>query len=53
VFSRQLYLGNNLDTDKTTANYADGVLRLTIPVAESAKPRKIAVEAGKQQAIST
>jgi HSP20 family protein len=49
VFSRQLSLGNSVDTDKITADYADGVLRLTIPVAETAKPRKIAVVAGKQQ----
>ena len=43
VFSRQLILGDNLDTGKVQANYAAGVLRLTIPVAEQAKPRKIAI----------
>jgi HSP20 family protein len=43
VFSRQLYLGENLDTDKIEANYQDGVLRLTIPVAEKAKPRRIEI----------
>jgi HSP20 family protein len=43
VFSRQLVLGNNLDTDRIAADYHDGVLRLVIPVAEKAKPRKIAV----------
>jgi len=43
VFSRQLVLGNNLDTARITADYHDGVLRLVIPVAEKAKPRKIAV----------
>lgn len=43
VFSRQLFLGENLDTDKIEANYTDGVLRLTIPVAEKAKPRKIEI----------
>jgi HSP20 family protein len=52
VFSRQLYLGNNLDTDKITADYTDGVLRLTIPVAEAAKPRKIPIGAGAQKAIN-
>ncbi|MDI3314234.1 MAG: HSP20 family small heat-shock protein [Mycobacterium sp.] len=51
VFSRQLYLGNNLDTDKITADYTDGVLRLTIPVAEAAKPRKIPIGAGAPKAI--
>lgn len=43
VFSRQLILGDNLDTDNVAANYAAGVLRLTIPVAEKAKPRKISI----------
>ncbi len=31
VFSRQLVLGDNLDTGKITANYDDGVLSLQIP----------------------
>jgi HSP20 family protein len=43
VFSRQLVLGENLDTDKIAASYDGGVLRLRIPVAEKAKPRKIAI----------
>ena len=43
VFSRQLILGDNLDTDHISAGYENGVLRLEIPVAERAKPRKIAV----------
>ena len=43
VFSRQLVLGENLDTDKIAASYDGGVLQLRIPVAEKAKPRKIAV----------
>jgi HSP20 family protein len=43
LFSRQLVLGDNLDLDKLSANYEDGVLRLTVPVAEKAKPRKIEV----------
>ncbi len=41
VFSRQLVLGDNLDLDQIAAHYEAGVLRLTIPVAEKAKPRKI------------
>jgi HSP20 family protein len=54
VFSRQLFLGDTLDVDKVEASYTDGVLRLTIPVAEQAKPRKIEISAGerKPQAIS-
>lgn len=43
VFSRQLVLGDNLDTDAIRADYRDGVLRLVIPVSERAKPRKIEV----------
>ena len=43
VFSRQLILGDNLDTEKVQASYETGVLRLRIPVAERAKPRKIAI----------
>jgi HSP20 family protein len=43
LFSRQLVLGDNLDLERIEAAYADGVLRLTIPVAERAKPRKIEI----------
>ena len=42
-FSRQLVLGDNLDLEKIEATYADGVLRLSVPVAERAKPRKIEI----------
>jgi len=41
VFSRQLILGDNLDTDNVAAHYEGGVLTLRIPVAEQAKPRKV------------
>src|ERR1700760_3071208 len=44
IFSRQLVLGENLDTDRIEASYGGGVLRLRIPVAERAKPRKITVD---------
>ena len=46
VFSRQLVLGDNLDLDRIEAGYQDGVLRLIVPVAEKAKPRKIEVSTG-------
>jgi HSP20 family protein len=46
VFSRQLFLGDTLDTDKIEANYANGVLFLRIPVSERAKPRKISIGSG-------
>ena len=49
LFSRQLVLGDNLDLDRLEARYDDGVLRLTVPVAERAKPRKIEVTTGGQQ----
>ncbi len=45
VFSRQLFLGDTLDTDHIEAGYEAGVLTLRIPIAEKAKPRKIAVTA--------
>ena len=48
VFSRQLVLGDNLDLDRIEASYADGVLRLHVPVAERAKPRKIEINAGSE-----
>ena len=44
VFARQLTLGHNVDVENIGASYADGVLTLTLPVAEAAKPRKIAVD---------
>ena len=46
VFSRQLFLGETLDTEHLTANYDAGVLTITIPVAEQAKPRKVQVSGG-------
>jgi HSP20 family protein len=45
TFSRQLFLGDTLDTDHLEASYEAGVLTLRIPVAEQAKPRKIAISA--------
>jgi HSP20 family protein len=45
VFSRQLFLGDALDTERVDAAYENGVLVLRIPIAEKAKPRKIAVAA--------
>jgi HSP20 family protein len=61
VFSRQVILGDALNIEAIVAAYTSGVLRLTIPVAERAKPRKIAVsseehamgETSDRQVIST
>jgi HSP20 family protein len=49
VFSRQLFLGDNLDADQIEASYHDGVLRLTIPVAERAKPRRIQIASSDEK----
>lgn len=43
VFTRQVFLGDSLDSEHIRADYERGVLRLEIPVHESAKPRKVAV----------
>jgi HSP20 family protein len=43
VFSRQLFLGDTLDTGHIEAHYDAGVLTLRIPIAEKAKPRRIAI----------
>jgi HSP20 family protein len=45
-FTRQLFLGDTLDSDHIAARYEHGVLTLEIPVAEKAKPRKVEVTVG-------
>ena len=52
-YSRQLVLGDGLAVDAVKAEYRDGVLTLTIPVTEQAKPRKIQVARGDDGAIGT
>jgi HSP20 family protein len=53
-FTRQLYLSDNLDTDRIEAHYDRGVLTLRIPVTEQAKPKKVEVRSGgRPEAIST
>ncbi len=49
VFSRQLLLGDSLDTGRITAGYEAGVLTLRIPVAEQAKPRRIEITGGRDR----
>ena len=49
TFSRQLFLGETLDTEHVSATYDNGVLTLTIPVAERAKPRRVEVTTGGGQ----
>jgi HSP20 family protein len=48
VFSRQLFLGDTLDSEHIDAHYEAGVLTLRIPVAEKAKPRKIEIGGGAE-----
>ncbi len=49
TFSRQLFLGDTLDTEALEADYRDGVLTLRIPVAERAKPRKVAINSERRE----
>ena len=49
AFSRQLVLGDNLDLDRIEASYDGGVLRLRVPVAERAKPRKIEITSNESE----
>jgi HSP20 family protein len=55
TFSRQLFLADTLDTDRLTADYSDGVLRLHVPVREQAKPRRVDINVGtsRPSAIET
>lgn len=53
TFTRQLTIGKGFDMEGVTADYQDGVLTVTLPVAEAAKPRKIAINTAKRDAIST
>ena len=47
-FTRQIFLADTLDTDNIDARYDNGVLTLTLSVAEQAKPRKVEISSGKQ-----
>jgi HSP20 family protein len=50
-FGRQLYLGENLDTDSVQASYENGVLTVTIPLVQQAQARKINISGGGSDAI--
>jgi HSP20 family protein len=52
TFSRQLFLGETLDTERIVADYTDGVLRLRVPVKEQAKPRRVDISLGGNQTTS-
>ncbi len=53
TFSRQMFLGDNLDVDRIEANYEAGVLTLSIPVAAHAKPRRIEVKTPREREAIT
>jgi HSP20 family protein len=53
TFTRQVFLGETLDAEQIAADYAAGVLTLTIPVHEAAKPRSIQVTSSdSKQAVT-
>ena len=52
TFSRQLFLGETLDTDRITADYADGVLTVRLPIAEKAKPRRVEINADDRSRVA-
>jgi HSP20 family protein len=49
LFSRQIFLGQHLDVDRIEASFDHGVLTLSIPVAETAKPRRIQIQSSAQE----
>ena len=51
-YTRQLFLGEMLDTGNIQADYKDGVLTLTIPVMEAAKPRKLSITTHDDKQLS-
>lgn len=53
TYRRQLVLGDGLAVDDIRAQYTDGVLTLTIPVVEQAKPRKIEVGRGENAKVGS
>ncbi|GAA5081806.1 Hsp20/alpha crystallin family protein [Nocardia iowensis] len=48
-YLRQVSLGDNVDAEKISAAYNNGVLSVTIPIAERAKPRRIEISGGSSQ----
>lgn len=45
TFTRQLFLGDTLDSERLQADYDAGVLTVRLPVADAAKPRKVSISA--------
>ncbi|NGO12363.1 Hsp20/alpha crystallin family protein [Streptomyces sp. HC44] len=53
TFTRELFLGDTLDTERIDASYDVGVLTLRIPVAEQAKPRRIEISGGSRKQLDS
>lgn len=54
TFRRELFLGESLDGERVEANLDRGVLRVTVPIAESVQPRRVEISTGsKPEAIET
>jgi HSP20 family protein len=51
-FTRRLYLGDTLDTDKVEAAFADGVLIVRLPLLATAQPRKIEIHTNSKKEIA-
>lgn len=49
--TRQVLLGDSLDPDRLDAQYEHGVLRVSIPVAERAQPRRVEIRSGSPEAV--
>jgi HSP20 family protein len=47
-YRRQLYLGDNVDSDNVDARYDDGVLRMQIPISKEDRSRKVEVSTGSR-----
>jgi HSP20 family protein len=52
TFTRQVFLGETLDADHISADYTAGVLTLSIPVRESAKPRRVSISTSDAKELS-
>jgi len=50
-YMRQLTLGEGVDADRIAATYENGVLTVTIPMAEKAKPRRIQIDTNTVQTV--
>lgn len=48
-FYRRVGLPQNIEEDNTNAEFADGILRVTVPMQELPKPKKVNIEKGKSK----